>query len=459
MRRHVAGSNRRHPSKPRSPTARAPSSSKTRARGAEGRERSLGEQGASPSWLTLALDAIQRHRATGFPLDKTLAELVRARHAGTGTRRAAADALFAWARQRTSIEREVDDAIAREGGIAPRRRQRDHAAVLLAVSWSDLELPHADDAALPDVLALLVDAVARGEMAAPPATLPAWLTARLAQVFGDETQALTHALMQRAPVTLAVDTRHVDEARVIDALRAFSVDATPSPLLAGAIRCSGRVPLSKLHGSIAPHVWPMDDGSQLVALALGVEPGEIVLDLCAGGGGKTRLLASTGVRVIAADSDRTRIGSTHKRAPDVGAVRSLGQAPPFVAGSFDRVLVDAPCSGTGTLRRAPDLAARLDESVVTRYPPLQQELLSSALDLVKRGGTVIYATCSLLSDENDAVIDAVLRARPDAHAIPLAALSRARAPEIRAMATRERAMFLPTTHGTDGFFIAALTRR
>jgi 16S rRNA (cytosine967-C5)-methyltransferase len=456
----VPGSKRRHPGKARSPAARTPSpSGKTTGRGAEGRERALGEQGASPSWLTLALDAIQRHRATGFPLDKTLAELVRARHVGMATRRAAADALFAWARQRTSIEREVDDAVTREGGIGPRRRQRDHAAVLLAVSWSDLELPHADDAALPDVLTALVDAAARGEMAAPPATLPEWLTARLARVFADDTQALAHALMQRAPVTLAVDTRHVDEGRVIDALRAFSVDATPSPLLAGAIRCSGRVPLSKLDGTIAPHVWPMDDGSQLVALALGAAPGELVLDLCAGGGGKTRLLASAGVRVIAADSDRKRIASTQKRAPDVAVVRSLGQAPPFVAGSFDRVLVDAPCSGTGTLRRAPDLAARLDESVVARYPPLQTELLLSALDLVKPGGTVLYATCSLLSEENDAVVDAVLRQRPDARGLPLAALSRARAPEVRACAQNERAMFLPTTHGTDGFFVAALTRR
>lgn len=437
---------------------KAPRTARISARGAEGRERGLVEQ-AGPSWLTLALDAIQRHRATSSPLDKTLAELSRARRVGARTRRAASDALFAWARQRTVVEREIDDALAREGGVPPRRRQRDHAGVLLAIVWSELTLDDATDGALPEVLTALVDAARSGEISAPPAELPAWLTKRLVAQHGTEgARALVDALAVRAPVTLAIDPRAIDESRALLAVQALGVDATLSPHVKGAIRSTARVPLGKLDDALRSALWPMDDGSQLVALALGASPGERVLDLCAGGGGKTRYLATRGADIVALDVDQKRIAAARARVPGVRAVRADGRTPPFAKSSFDRVLVDAPCSGTGTLRRAPDLAARIDDAFVARTRAIAKELLVAALELVRPGGLVVYATCSLLDEENGSVIDEVLAECAHARPAPLQGLANARSAVVRERASDARVAFLPTTHGTDGFFVAGLTR-
>jgi 16S rRNA (cytosine967-C5)-methyltransferase len=182
----------------------------------------------------------------------------------------------------------------------------------------------------------------------------------------------------------------------------------------------------------------MDEGSQVVATAVRAQPGERVLDVCAGGGGKSRILVGTGATVVAADIDGGRLRVSLPEG--VQGVVADGTRSPFALASFDRVLVDAPCSGTGTLRRAPDLAMRLEESSIEALAERQRELLGAALDLVKSGGTVVYATCSLLDDENNAVVDAVVGARRDTK--------------------REPGPFdgYLTPPDSDGFFIATLRK-
>jgi 16S rRNA (cytosine967-C5)-methyltransferase len=225
-----------------------------------------------------------------------------------------------------------------------------------------------------------------------------------------------------------------------------------------ALRLAARQPLPP---SLPHAAWPMDDGSQAVALAALPPPGELVLDLCAGGGGKTRLLASRlapGARVIAADISRPRlVRGVDGRAP---AIVADGRAPPFRTGAFARVLVDAPCSGTGTLRRHPDLAHRLDPKDVPEFVALQRALLRAALGLVKRGGVVVYATCSVLREENEDVVNEAI-ALPGVSAQPLAALwgdaVRGVLGENGVAPDAWCVRLLPQVHGTDGFFVAALT--
>jgi 16S rRNA (cytosine967-C5)-methyltransferase len=186
----------------------------------------------------------------------------------------------------------------------------------------------------------------------------------------------------------------------------------------------------------------MDDGSQAVAHSVEARAGETVLDLCAGGGGKARILAATGARVVAADVDAGRL--TRSLPEGARGVVVDGVAPPFRPASFDRVLVDAPCSGTGTLRRAPDLALRLVEDDLAGLVATQRALLTAALDVVRPGGRVVYATCSLLADENGGVVDAVVAGRRDVRRLP--------APP----PFSTRGMLAPPT--SDGFFVAVVER-
>lgn len=419
----------------------------TTARVARGRERALAAEPV-PLLLAAALDVLARHRASAEPLERALADVGRHRRLGPNERRGTGDLVFGWARQHGGLDALIDDALSRQGGIKPSRRDRDLCALLLTQIAGGAE---PSGRAL-DRLDPVLQEVVRGaaERGVPPeagAALPPWLRDAILRSHDDP--ALLDALARPAPLVVAVELRRADVASVIEAAAGRGLRAAPSPLVDGAVRVEGRMALAALPSQLRDAVWPMDDGSQAVAHAVGAKEGELILDLCAGGGGKTRLLTTTGARVVSADLSVERI----KSAPSRWRVVADGTAPPFRPGAFDKVLVDAPCSGTGTLRRAPDLARRLSPEDITAYQELQRRLLTSALTLVKPGGRVVYATCSLLREENDDVLDAVLRADPRVRAAPLGWADR-----VQCDGSSGRVHLTPSRHGTDGFFIAALER-
>jgi 16S rRNA (cytosine967-C5)-methyltransferase len=406
----------------------------TVAREAHGRERTLIEHDRLPLAVSCALDGLARHRAAGEPLDKVVAAIARERHLGPRERRATADLAFSWARHALAVEALLKTALKDEGGVAPRRRQLDLAGLCIASIAAGQELDPRATAGLPAFLQALVDDVAAGSHALP-VSLPGWLHQRLESRFGRD---VVTALQRPARPDLAVDGREASVADVVAGLAAVGLGVEASPRCPSAVRITkGTLSLRKLPTALRRAVWPMDEGSQRVAQAVGAGPGERVLDLCAGGGGKSRLLASTGAFVIAADIDAGRL---HKSAPaGVRAIVADGTRSPFVPGSFDRVLVDAPCSGTGTLRRAPDLALRLDEAELPSLVERQQALLRAALTLVRPGGRVVYATCSLLDEENEGVVRAVCAGRADVARVD------------------DGQYLLPPD--SDGFYVATLERR
>lgn len=418
----------------------------TTTRVAQGREAGLAAD-PMPLPIAAALDAMARHRATGEPLERTLHDVAQARRLGPRERRAAGDAAFAWARRREVADRLVDDALARSGGIKPSRRDRDLCALVLGLVAAGVDVdPRATERLPPPLDAVVEEVRARGVVGLP-AELPSWLAKALA-ASGEDVAALTQAMAVAAPLVLAVDTSKVSIDDVKAAIAATGAQADVSPVVNGALRVTGRVVVAALPAAMRDAVWPMDDGSQAVARALGANAGDLVLDLCAGGGGKSRLLASMGARVVSADLHPARL----RAVPSALRVIADGDAPPFAPGTFDRVLVDAPCSGTGTLRRAPDLAHRLQPDDVTAFVAVQKALLAHALDLVKPGGIIVYATCSLLRDENEAVVDAVLATskRVSRVAIPWR--------DVHVDGASGAVRLRPHTHGTDGFFVAALRR-
>ncbi|MFT4289256.1 RsmB/NOP family class I SAM-dependent RNA methyltransferase [Nocardioides sp.] len=207
-----------------------------------------------------------------------------------------------------------------------------------------------------------------------------------------------------------------------------------------------------------------DEGSQLVALALAqaplAGPDERWLDLCAGPGGKAALLAALagqrGAVLVANEAQPHRAGLVRRNGVSV-VVAADGRRPPFRPGTFDRVLVDAPCTGLGALRRRPEARWRRAPSAVDELVPLQRELLASALDLVRPGGAVLYATCSPVLAETSGVVEAVLADRPDATLAPVAGAA-ADVPDSDGPLPGTRQLW-PHRHGTDAMFLALLIRR
>ncbi len=410
-----------------------------------------------PLPLAAALDGIARHRATGEPLERALKDVAASRKLGPRERRAAGDAAFAWARRRSLAEGLVSDALTREGGIKATPRDRDLCAIVLGLIAAGSDVDERAVERLPAPLRAVVDdARVRGITGLAP-QLPAWLT-KLLLASGEDVPALAAALAQPAPLVLAVDVSKLSLAAAraaIDAALASSKRSSKggsrsvlSSIVDGAVRIEGRLALTTLPAEVRAALWPMDDGSQAVARALGARAGELVLDLCAGGGGKARLLSTTGARVVATDVHRERL----RAAGAVPKIVADGTAPAFRAASFDRVLVDAPCSGTGTLRRAPDLMHRLAHEDIAAFVTLQRALLMHAIELVKPGGVVVYATCSLLREENEDIVAAVLAARTDARPLPIPWTG------VHIDGSTGSARLRPHLHGTDGFFVAALQR-
>jgi 16S rRNA (cytosine967-C5)-methyltransferase len=205
--------------------------------------------------------------------------------------------------------------------------------------------------------------------------------------------------------------------------------------------------------------YVQDRASQWVAVAVGARPGERVLDLCAAPGGKATALAAAGATVVAADVRHRRTALLARNArglgPGVGgrvvAVTADGTRPPWRDGAFDRVLVDAPCSGLGTLGRRPDLRWRIGPEAVGRLAGLQRRLLAAAADLVRPGGTLVYSVCTLTAAETRGVDDWLATTRPDLVPVP--------PPGDPWRAWGRGAMLLPQAAGTDGMCLFGYVRR
>ncbi|MEO8848004.1 MAG: RsmB/NOP family class I SAM-dependent RNA methyltransferase [Casimicrobiaceae bacterium] len=299
------------------------------------------------------------------------------------------------------------------------------------------------------------------------ADVPDWLWDRLGAAYGDaQRAAYVLAWQSPAPLDLRVNPAKISRDDALAHLRTHDFDATPTPYSPLGIRVEGRPPLTREPLFEDGSLEIQDEGSQLIGYAMAPRRGEMVADFCAGAGGKTLLLGAlmrSSGRLYAFDVVDKRLANLKPRLARSGLSNVhpqllTSERDPRVkrlAGKLDRVLVDAPCTGFGTLRRNPDLKWRQTEHDLAELVVKQAAILASAATLVKPGGRLVYATCSVLPDENDAIVDAFLAAHPQFRNGDVAAeFVRAKI----ALDTGPRLRVSPQQHGCDGFFGAILER-
>ncbi|WP_288251715.1 RsmB/NOP family class I SAM-dependent RNA methyltransferase [uncultured Hydrogenophaga sp.] len=305
--------------------------------------------------------------------------------------------------------------------------------------------------------------------------LPEWLAGALREQVGDEFDALAASLLQPAPLDLRINILKTKRDDALAALRAAGLKATATAHSPWGVRLEGKPSLARLPAFANGELEVQDEGSQLLALLLDAKRGEMVVDFCAGAGGKTLAIGATmrnTGRLYAFDTSAHRLDALKPRLArsglsnvhPVAIAHERDERIKRLAGKIDRVLVDAPCSGLGTLRRSPDLKWRQTPQTVAAQAALQRAILESAARLLKPGGRLVYATCSLLREENEDVVETFSAAQPgfesEAVAPLLQALKVSDAQSLCGAHEGERFLRLwPHRHLTDGFFAAVWRKK
>ena len=413
--------------------------------------------------LEAATELVHRVLAFDQPADRVAADFFRSQHAlGARDRHLLAESVFALLRRLAYFRH-----LAASGKGEPARRLailawQGNAGVLRA-ALGDAERAWLERAQAVD-LGSLSDALRHN--------LPAWLAEPLQAQLGPEFRPWAASIDAPAPLDLRVNVAKADREEVLGLLRAEGVEAEATPYSPVGIRVVGKPALQKLDLFTRGLVEVQDEGSQLLALITGAKRGEMVVDFCAGAGGKTLALGAqmrnTG-RLYAFDTSGHRLAALKPRLARSGLANvhpaqiahERDERVKRLAGKIDRVLVDAPCSGTGTLRRHPDLKWRQSPATLAELAMLQPRVLDAAARLVKPGGRLVYATCSPLVAEDEAVAAAFDAAHgSNFERVPaLETLIKAQVDKPESLVEGNDLRLWTHRHGTDGFFASIWQRR
>jgi 16S rRNA (cytosine967-C5)-methyltransferase len=396
------------------------------------------------------------------PADAVLSAYFRQHHAlGARERHALAETVYAVLRRRLWFQH-----LAQSGRGALERR-------LALVGWQGER--RTLDAAIDDAERRWLSAAPAVDASTLPAklrhNLPDWLAGALhAQLDDAQFDLLTAALLQPAPLDLRVNALKAKREEVQELLQSAGIDAGATPYSPWGLRIEGRPAINTTSAFRDGLFEVQDEGSQLLAALLDARRGEMVVDFCAGAGGKTLALGAamrnTG-RLYAFDTSGHRLHALKPRLARSGLsnvhtvqiAHERDERIKRLAAKIDRVLVDAPCSGLGTLRRNPDLKWRQTPTTVAQLRQQQQAILAGAAVLVKPGGRLVYATCSLLELENEEIARRFELDHPQFESLAAAqALALARIPADD-FAQGQRLRLWPHRHRTDGFFAAVWQRK
>jgi len=397
------------------------------------------------------------------------------RFAGSGDRAAVSGLVYDALRRKASAAFSMGEVTARAIVLGTLKLERGFDAAKIAQLCGDSRFAPAP------LSEAETRALAHESLAGAPSYVsgdyPEWLDPYFARVFGEERANEGAALAHRAPLDLRVNTLKAERETAAAALAHLKAAATPWAPTGLRITLAADAKSPGIHAEPAflKGVFDVqDEGSQLAALFAGSKVGEQVVDLCAGGGGKTLALAAVMQnhgQIYATDSDKRRLAPIHERLEraDVRNVQvrtPRGDADPIadLAGRIDLVFIDAPCTGTGTWRRNPDAKWRVRPGALNERCKQQVEVLDRAVSLLKPAGRIAYVTCSALAEENDDQIGAFLARHPGFAVVSVddviakALGERAGAFRGAVLITEHGLLMTPRRTGTDGFFFSLLRR-
>ena len=413
--------------------------------------------------LDLVVQALRTALRMEHPADAVLRHFFQAERIGSNERALVAETLFGVLRHRLFLEHactqgEKGQATARRMALAYwmkyggyNLRELEPLLKVKEAEWlGSVKGIRADDLPLPI-----------------QAELPEWIVERLRAQYSDpEILALGRSMQQPAPLDLRVNTLLANRNEVLQALQSEGLDAQATPWSPMGIRLRNKPALNRHALFLTGKFEVQDEGSQLLGLLLAPKRNDMVVDFCAGAGGKTLMLGAlmhSQGRLYAWDVSEKRLANLKPRLKRSGLSNVQPQLIAHendnkvkrLAGKIDRVLVDAPCSGLGTLRRNPDLKFRQSPQSVAELNAKQAAILASAARLLKPGGRLVYATCSVLHEENQAVVEAFLAAHPEFALLPAGEVLRQ---QHVALEMGDYLQLSPQLHDTDGFFAAVLER-
>jgi 16S rRNA (cytosine967-C5)-methyltransferase len=426
--------------------------------------------------LSAAIELLETIDAQRVPAAKALKEWGTAhRYAGSGDRAAISGLIWDVLRRRASSAWLMDADTPRARALGMLKLERGMNADAIAALCDGGRF--APEPLSVDERSALTSRSLDG---APPHIVgdyPEWLDAHLAEVFGDDRVAEATAMASRAPLDLRVNTLKSSRDRMLPRLSHLGAGPTPWSPIGLRIELGADARNPGIHAEedfIKGAVEVQDEGSQLAALLSAAKPGEQVIDLCAGAGGKTLALAAMMQgkgRLIATDHDKRQLAPIHERLSRAGVhnadVRTpKGEADPLadIHASADLVVIDAPCTGTGTWRRNPDAKWRMRPGALEVRLKDQAEVLDRASALVKPGGRIAYITCSVLPPENGAQVRAFVGRHPEFAVVPpqqTASVLWDKAEDFAnaALESPEGWLMTPRRTGTDGFFVSVLKRQ
>ncbi|MEO8333062.1 MAG: RsmB/NOP family class I SAM-dependent RNA methyltransferase [Gallionella sp.] len=409
--------------------------------------------------LDLVILALRAILPLAHPADTTLRYFFKNERIGSNERELVAETVFGVLRHRLLLEH------ACAGSPTPRRMALAHLLRFGGYNLRELEpvLKRDEKEWLATVKGIQVDTLPLSVQA----ELPEWLVEMMRRSYSDADILTIGQSMQRgAPLDIRVNTLLAKREDVLQQLHAKKIEATVTPYSPIGIRLKEKIPLNKDALFTEGKVEVQDEGSQLLGFLLAPKRNDMVVDFCAGAGGKTLMLSAlmnSQGRLYAMDVSEKRLANLKPRLKRSGASNIQPMLISHendlkvkrLAGKIDRVLVDAPCSGLGTLRRNPDLKFRQSPGSIAELTVKQAAILDSASRLLKKAGRLVYATCSILPEENQHIVQAFLEKHPDFVLRPAGEVLQ------QQKITLECGDYLelrPHLHNTDGFFAAVLER-
>jgi len=403
--------------------------------------------------FTSACDAIFRFRISLHPLKNVVLDIILERNLNSRERKALFTAVFDFIREIHLFDRFLSETVRFAKSLSTQQKDLLFFKILFSELLFDAQIKETKERYNAWLLLL-------GDKHYLLALGP-FIMDELINDYGVHAPSVAQGLLRTPKKYATFDKRLVSAEEISKELTILGIEHFFHPVLSRVIGFSAPVDLEKLPKHIAHALWFMDAGSAIIAELVKPKPHEYVLDICAGEGNKARYITSDDCHYLAADVDASRLAIAQNRLPKNVQCRVLdGRKSNLCADSFDFILLDAPCSGVGTFRREPDLSFRLDKSKLLHYVQLQQDLLRQAVHLLKPGGKLIYATCSLFHAENEQQISRVISENDQIKPLALRALVVDTELHLDNDALDKNSFTIfPHIIDCDGFYFAALTKQ